>query len=129
MGRWISKNEYKPSEEEMKNVKIFTPLYINFYNHATKENFEEIRKYDDAWYYLQGDKHKLYSLAIRQLHPEFDMPLTPKEKEYLTECLSHLLTSDIEQLSSRDLDRLWSLWYATGNTDYKDRIHEAHDTH
>jgi len=99
-------------------------IFTRFHRTPTQQNLDKLRKHDDLYIRSLGDKYCIYLKAIC-------------EKWYL----GHFCSSDMNshrqevarlldfksELDATDLDKLWILYYATGDIKYSDRVKAAFD--
>lgn len=115
-----SKKEKLTTEEQVK-MNNLNPIFENFYKDPTLTNYQAIREYDDLFYKAVGNIYTLYIHMIKYLHPEFGDQVSYREKQIL-----HLQVNDLldpkRVLTAKDLDKLWALYYASGNNNYPDRV-------
>ncbi len=94
-------------------------LISKFYQNPTQKSYEEIMKYDKV---LNDDApYKIFKLKVRVTW-NIEPTLTNNELEILKQKEEYLLNPD-HKLDGCDLDTLWSLFYATGDKVYPDRVY------
>lgn len=123
----IGKNDTQPlSEAENLILTEQNGLCNRFHTHPTSENYKAIRKHDGIYRKGLGSKiHRMFILGMKT-HLTVDDPLTADEKkEYDTE-VDRLLCSDTVH-TAMDLDEMWSLYYATGDIRFSNRIKNVID--
>lgn len=109
------------TEVERSTVESMSPLFDTFYKDPTVNNYQLIRNSDDTYQKYLGDKYTLYIWAIREKYKHLNDPLSTEELAQFIKTRTYLATIT-NRLSARDLDKLWTLYYATGDPQFPHRI-------
>jgi len=107
--------------EEQKIINEQSKIFECFFRHPTFENYQTIRSIDEIYERCLGDKYRIFLLAVREKNTSFEDPLSDEEKSSLQKTTSRLTSKD-SILSPNDLDTMWVLYYATGESKYPERI-------
>lgn len=110
----------KLTEAETQILTAQNNLSNRFHIMATFENYQAIRQHDEIYRKGLGSTvYRLYVLGMKT-HLTVNDPLTKEERDEFNTEVARLLTS--EKLTSKDLDKMWSLYYATGDRKFPCRI-------
>ncbi len=99
-----------------------TNIIENFYKNPSKDDYKTIKNNGTHLAGLIGvDVYLILLFAMRNAHPILDNKLNTKEQKTLDSLESRLMNSE-RILTPKDLDTLWTLYYATGNIKYPNRV-------
>jgi hypothetical protein len=113
-----SKPEFTKIEKEI--VESVNGLYETFWRQATQDNFDTIM-IADTTLQKSGEPHTLFKWKARA-NWNLDPPLSDQEASELQSRETYLLDPDATGITAENLDCLWSLYAATGNRDYAERV-------
>ncbi len=98
-------------------------LVSKFYQEPTQESYDAIIKHDKKLTEWSGEPHDFFKLKARSTW-NLEPALTDEDLEILNSKEKYLLNPD-SKLNACDLDTLWSLFYATGDQVYPDRVYKV----
>ena len=103
-------------------------IFTNFYKTPTIENYKIIRKYDKLYFDSLGIKYMIYYITLNRRYnfgENFSNTFGIIRGYLLNKWYDYemnRLMKPTNLLSASDLDSLWCLYYATGDTIYPNRI-------
>ena len=109
------------TKEDIEKINELQPIFENFYKYPTLENYKKIRGLDQIYKNALGDVYSLYIDMLRYSYPNLNEPMAYNKRHLLEYIVSDLLDPK-KKYSAMDLDKLWTLYYATGELRYPDRI-------
>ncbi len=118
----LGKNDTQElTPEETKIVEDQNGIFSCFFRHPTMENYQALRANDDIYHKALSTKYKAFLMAVRETFKDLQDPISEEESlDYNLE-VDRLL--DLRNaLCARDLDILWTLYYATGDLQFTNRI-------
>lgn len=115
----MGQQQSSPTDYDRRNE-----LMQTFHQDPTPENYQFIRQGDEPFRDALGEHiYRAYILGMRT-HLPVGEPLDEEESTFFNKEVERLLSSQTT-LSSRDLDEMWALFYATGDTRFPDRVRRA----
>lgn len=118
--------ESSPEPEPIPTLTTMSPadkaasnLMMGFYRHATAENYAKIRAADAVFQQKIGPQYEMFLGAVSEKW-NFGNPSINEMQRY-HQNIDTLLNPSTHLLPDH-LDKLWSLFHATGDTRYSDRI-------
>nr|QBK88138.1 MAG: hypothetical protein LCMAC202_05000 [Marseillevirus LCMAC202] len=107
--------------EEVKAIEEQSDIFNCFYRHPTMENYIAIRSNDTIYQKALGNKYRVFVWAVRDTFTDLKEPL--EENDALDYQLEVDRLLDLRNtLTAGDLDRLWTLYYATGDQRFPNRV-------
>ena len=111
----------KLTAEEIKLVEDQSDVFNCFFRHPSLENYQAIRSNDVLYQKALGNKYKLYLWALCDTFTELDNPIDENDAlDYQLEV--DRLLDPRNALNASDLDSLWTLYYATGDQQFPNRV-------
>lgn len=96
-------------------------IFSCFFRNPTLENYNSIRTLRELYQKALGKKYDIFILAVRKENPSFHEPLDNIEDFFLRGEIQRLMSTE-SRLTAVDLDKIWILYYATGDKKYPERI-------
>ena len=106
--------------EEKELLQNTVESFETFYKRPTLENYNLIKQHEYVYRKALGQTYTFFTWAIRFKYP-VEEPLTETEAMDYTLELDRLLDKR-NFLNAPDLDKLWMLYYATGDAKFPDRV-------
>lgn len=98
-------------------------LVSKFYQEPSQKSYDAIIEHDEKLTEWSGEPHDFFKLKVRSKW-NLEPALSGEDLEILNSKEKYLLNPD-SKLNACDLDTLWSLFYATGDQVYPDRVYKV----
>lgn len=116
------------TEQDEKVVRFLISEIEKFFESEDKQSlYADIIKYRKILKYSLGDKFSLMNYMMKKCWNTEGLPKPKEGKVEFMEAEIAKLMRKTTNLTARDLDKLWFLFYASGDTSFPHRIKEVSD--